>query len=276
MTDTLPSTTASSEGVTASRVSQWDHSGRFVLVSMVVVALACVAAYFIAIPVMATVVSNRLPESTLDVVSVQTLRSLDASVLGGSEVPAARQTALTDAFAAMRWPDSRSRPHRLHFRKSDRLGANALALPSGDVVVTDALVNLATDDREILAVLAHEAGHVTRRHGVRSMIQASALTLLVAWVVGDVSALAVAAPTALLEARYSRAFERDADDYAVRALRLNDISPRYFADALSRLEAEHARRGQAEGTLLSYLATHPTTDDRIRRLQEQAGDASRP
>ena len=40
----------------------------------------------------------------------------------------------------------------------------ALALPGGIIVVTDDMVNLAANDPELLAVLAHEMGHLRGRH----------------------------------------------------------------------------------------------------------------
>lgn len=49
-----------------------------------------------------------------------------------------------------------------------QIGANAFALPDGTLVVTDELVELAGDnDDEVLAVLAHELGHIHERHGLR-------------------------------------------------------------------------------------------------------------
>ena len=66
----------------------------------------------------------------------------------------------TAAFKKLAFPEATRQPYTLVFRKSDAIGANAMALPSGTIVVTDGLVTLAEDDREILGVLAHEAGHV--------------------------------------------------------------------------------------------------------------------
>ena len=47
--------------------------------------------------------------------------------------------------------------------------------------MTDGLVHLSKDDRELLGVLAHEAGHIARRHGVRHLLQSSAVTAFIAW-----------------------------------------------------------------------------------------------
>ncbi len=245
-------------------LSRWERSWTLALASVGLVALAAVLAYVYGLPAVATGVANRLPPSALDVLSTHTLWALDARWLDPSELAAARRSDLAGQFQRMRWPSAPARLE-LQFRRSDTLGANAFALPSGLIVVTDALVSLAADDRELLAVLAHEAAHVDQRHGVRSMLQASALTLLVTWYVGDISALAVAAPTALLQTRYSRTFERDADRYAVRALRLNGISPQHFADVLSRIQAVADREGHIA---LPYLSTHPATAERVARLRE--------
>ena len=48
-----------------------------------------------------------------------------------------------------------------------------LALPSGVVIVTDDLVALAKDADDVVAVLAHEVGHLEGRHGVRAVIQSA-------------------------------------------------------------------------------------------------------
>ena len=111
-----------------------------------------------------------------------------------------------------------------------------MALPSGTLIVTDAFVMLAANDDEIVSVLAHEAGHVEHHHGLRLVFQNSVVALVITWLVGDVSTLLAAAPTALLQAKYSRDFERDADAYAVctpsfqqhrnRALRHDARTPR--------------------------------------------------
>ncbi len=62
----------------------------------------------------------------------------------------------------------------VEFRASPIIGANAFALPGGIVIVTDQLMQLAEHDDEILAVLAHEIGHVKHRHVLRGLPQDSA------------------------------------------------------------------------------------------------------
>jgi Zn-dependent protease with chaperone function len=45
-------------------------------------------------------------------------------------------------------------------------------------VVTDGLVELARNNDEIAAVLAHEVGHVKLRHGLRHVLQNSVTVLI--------------------------------------------------------------------------------------------------
>jgi predicted Zn-dependent protease len=150
------------------------------------------------------------------------------------------------------------------FRNSEAIGANAMALQASTIIVTDGLVQLAQDDREILGVLAHEAGHIDRRHNLRGLIQNSLISMLLALVVGDVSAIAATASSSLLEASYSRDLEREADAYAIEILRANRIPLKHLADMLRRLETSAGIVGTSSA--LRYLSTHPATDERIRQL----------
>ncbi|MGB7217709.1 MAG: M48 family metallopeptidase [Vicinamibacterales bacterium] len=252
------------------RVSQWDSRPPWWMTAAGVgLVLALVAAYRYGTPLAAGFVADHVPPAIVETLSEGTLQALDSQVLGPSTLPASRQSELVAAFDRIRLPGrAAGQVYRIVFRGSAELGANAMALPSGTIVVTDGLVTLAGDDREILAVLAHEAGHVDHRHGLRSIVQGSIVSLLFAWVAGDSRSLVAKAPAALLQAKYSRDLEREADDYAADALRANNISVRYLASFLERLDAASATSPGA-GAALPYLSTHPATKERLDRLRSQ-------
>src|SRR4029077_985450 len=95
--------------------------------------------------------------------------------------------------------------YRLEFRACKGMGPNAFALPGGAIVLTDDLVELAENDAQISAVLAHEIGHVRNRHGLRLALQATGLSALIAALAGDavsITSLAATLPTALLQSGY--------------------------------------------------------------------------
>jgi Zn-dependent protease with chaperone function len=82
-------------------------------------------------------------------------------------------------------------------------------------------------------VLAHEAGHVIGRHGLRQVLQNSMTTLFVLYATGDASSLGVALPVVLVQAGYSREFEAEADRFALDLLRA-----RYRQRSLRRHSAQ--------------------------------------
>jgi Zn-dependent protease with chaperone function len=224
------------------------------------------------VPAAAEQVALRIPPSTETDLGRHTLASLDRYSMQPSQVPAPRQKALTDEFNALAAGAPDLPPHRLVFRSSPRIGPNAFALPGGTIVITDQLVNLAQSDQEVMAVLAHELGHLAHRHVMRQLLQGSATALIIAGVTGDVTSttsLAASAPIVLLQAKFSRDFEREADRYGIALLRKDHISPRNFGLILERLEkvakAKH-RRG-----LPGFLASHPPTKEREELVREAVG-----
>lgn len=254
------------QGIRETAVSQWETSWPWVAASVLVFLLVLFATYRYGIPMVAKAVAHQVPPAASQLLGREVLEWLDGGVLAPSALPQARQDAIAAQFRRLQAPaTASSASYRVLFRKSDLLGPNALALPSGAIVVTDALVALAQDDREILGVLAHEAGHVDRRHGLRQMLQDSLIGLLVAWYVGDVSTIAAAALTALMEAKYSRDLEREADAYAAVMLRANDIDVRFLIDLLRRLEEKAGSGGGPDA--LRYLSSHPATSERLEQLQ---------
>jgi TonB family protein len=143
---------------------------------------------------------------------------------------------------------------------------NAFALPGGIIVVTDELVQLAQNNEELAAVLAHELGHVEKRHGLQSVLRNSSALIVVSTVTGDLSTLSTFSgtlPFLLLQYGYDREFEREADAYAVGLLHDAHIDPINLATILQRLEKSRP----AEGPDFSYLSTHPATEERVKFVQ---------
>src|SRR5262245_35194005 len=246
------------------------------LAAIAIAAVALTAAYVWGLPAAAEWLAFQLPQKALREVGGGTLQLLDKAVLQRSALTTERQQSLRAAFGRLTVPGTTKSAYGIEFRTGGAISANALALPDGTIVVTDELVKLAGDDEEILAVLAHELGHLDRRHSVRMLIQGSIVAFVVAWYLGDVSGIAAGLPTLVLQARYSREHEREADRFAVAMLKANAISPRRLASMLARMEAardEAARKKQGKASPsksapeLDYLSSHPATAERIKELE---------
>ena len=245
------------------------------LASVVIAVVALTAAYIWGLPAVAEWLAYQLPEKALQDLGSGSLQFLDKALLKPSALPPERQQALRAAFGRLAVPGHAKTAYRIEFRKGGPIAANALALPDSTIVLTDELVELAGDDEEIFAVLSHELGHLNRRHSLRMLIQGSIVAFVVAWYIGDVSSVAAGLPTLVLQARYSREHEREADRFAVAMLKANAIAPWRLGTMLARMEAAREAEARKDGktpsptrsTGLDYLSSHPATAERIKELE---------
>lgn len=251
-----------------SAVVRWQRSWRIAAISVAAVALLLTAGYRWGLPWAAAHIAPRLPPALVAELSSQVMRLLDARALTPSRLPPARRQALEAAFARLAAQDGGLDGCRLLFRRGAELGPNAFALPDGRVVVLDELVDLAAGDDEVLAVLAHELGHVKHRHGLRQSLQSSVVAAVAAGWFGDVSSLFAGFSALLLESAYSRGFELEADAYGARLMLAQGGSPQALATMLEKLEKAHeARQAGAMPAAADWLSTHPETAERVSRLR---------
>jgi len=239
--------------------SRWN----VVLGSLAAVVLLSVAFVQWGVPAIANQVARVMPVQADRAIGMGTLDMFDRSLFEPSKLPAKRRNELSKEFAAMTAPLDDGHQYQLEFRNSQSIGANAFALPSGIVVMTDDLVKLAKSDEEIIAVLAHEIGHVRGRHALRQLLQAAGISALAVALLGDVSSISgiLSGAPALLHAKHSRDFEREADAFARQWLREHDIDETKFDAILCRMTKT---AGQSETEAIDYFSSHPPTDERVR------------
>jgi predicted Zn-dependent protease len=166
------------------------------------------------------------------------------------------------------------------FTVIDSPDVNAFALPGGYVYVTRGIMAYFSTEDEIAAVLGHEIGHVTARHGVRAhsrglLTQVSVSSVVKATplldnVLGRSAALGGAG--ALL-AGYSRDFELDADQLGAEYLAKAGYDPKAMLRVLEVLkdqEVVERDRAKAEGRepriYPGVFASHPKADDRLQEV----------
>lgn len=264
-------------------VAGWVHrlesSWRLAIVAIIVLAGVGWLAFRYGIPVAARHVAFMVPAALNERLGRDALEMLDRLVFDPSTLSSGRQEDIQTQFVAFLAAQGDGNNYRLEFRSSPEVGPNAFALPSGTIVMTDELVELAEDDREILGVLAHECGHIAERHTLRMVLQNSVIVVAFTLVSGDVSTISAiggSIPVFLLETRFSRLFEAAADDYAVRAMEAGGLEPHYLATMLERMAVQSI---EGEFEYLSYISSHPATKDRIAAItgdnSGEINDASR-
>lgn len=163
---------------------------------------------------------------------------------------------------------------RFQFHIAEAKELNAFAIPGGHVVVHTGLLDAVARPEELAGVLAHEIAHVTRRHSLRNMVESAGLALLIQALIGDASGLLAVATEGselLLRQKFSRDFEREADDTGWDYLVAAGIDPRGMIEFFRRLqkEAEQGAAAAVEGPL-NFLSTHPATAERIAHLEARA------
>jgi Zn-dependent protease with chaperone function len=164
-------------------------------------------------------------------------------------------------------PAVRDSGYTFKFHVLQDTNVNAFAMPGGNVVILTGLLEQAKTGEEVAGVLAHELAHVTRRHGLRNIIKSAGLLVLVQSLFGDTSGLAAVVAEGsryLLQQKFSRDFEREADDTGWTILVAADLDPRGMTRFFETMKILAAQSGQgAMDGSLSFLATHPASQERI-------------
>jgi beta-barrel assembly-enhancing protease len=149
---------------------------------------------------------------------------------------------------------------------------NAFALPGGYVFVNRGAIEVADNEAQLAAVMAHEISHVALRHGTA---QASKAQLLqgAAGIFGGIfggstggalltQGVALGAGSVLLH--YSRSDETQADVLGTQTLYDAGYDPRAMAQFFEKLESETKGKNPPQ-----FLSDHPNPGNRIERVDEE-------
>lgn len=242
------------------RVVLWQQNWQLSLLALVSLLAVLISGYQWGLPVVADKVAQHLPVSLEKKLGDETLAMLDKGYMSASKLDPVDQARLLRLFSGLQQPRGEKTPYRLEFRHS-KVGPNAFALPNGVIVMTDQLVMLARNDQAVLAVLGHELGHLQRRHSARRVLQALGVGVVMNLFMGDVSSALVAVPTFLLDKKYSRDFEREADIYAIDMMRVNGIPLTPMAEFFEKMKVMHADSDSADNQQVGKPVAHDDEDD---------------
>jgi predicted Zn-dependent protease len=249
-----------STGHRGTPVARLQQSWRATLLAAAGMAVVLVLLWRFALPLLADAIATAVPASVEQALGQRVLQELDQRYFATSTLSQAAQQRIATQFAQLAVTAGGAPQYRLLFRKS-RIGPNALALPSGQIVLTDELARLLDNENDaLMGVLAHELGHLQRRHLMRRVVHGAATGAAAMALFGDASALLATVPAVLLDLKYSRDAEIEADDYAAGLMAGAGLDPAQLAVALERLasDGEHTA---------AYLSSHPATAERVARLR---------
>ncbi|CCQ75333.1 M48 family metallopeptidase [Magnetospira sp. QH-2] len=146
---------------------------------------------------------------------------------------------------------------------------NALALPGGRMLLFRGLIEEVEHPNELVGVLAHEMGHLAKRHPTEMAVQAAGTSVLISLLIGDVTGGAALAllGESVINGVYSRDKEREADDLAVAIMTTAGWDPKPFARFFDRLAED---QGSLEETL-AWVSSHPLSENRATAIREIQG-----
>ncbi len=147
---------------------------------------------------------------------------------------------------------------------------NAMALPGGVILVTRGLLATLQTEAELMAVLAHELGHVELGHcfdQVKFELLARKLTRASYGHIADV------AVNLLLQHSFSKTLEDQADEYAYALLVQTSYDPRGVGGAFDRLlqaQGGGARQTSHANPIRDYWLSHPPLPLRKDKFAQRA------
>ena len=160
------------------------------------------------------------------------------------------------------------------FWVADYRELNAFALPGGPVWLHRGILHAATNESQVVGVLAHEIAHISQRHAAEQLTK----TTMANWGLGVLGALlgnnggATAARLAAgflangIFLKFSRDDEREADRVGLQMLTRAGWDPHGMVELFEILRREAKRD---PGTVEVFFSSHPPPQDRIAQLQAE-------
>jgi predicted Zn-dependent protease len=156
--------------------------------------------------------------------------------------------------------------------------ANAFALPGGKIGVNTGLLEIATNQDQLAAVIGHEVGHVLANHSNERLSQDYAVDTLLSLIymffsdeskVSDdiaIAALGLGAQYGVLMP-FSRTHESESDVIGLEFMAKAGFDPRQSVYLWRNMERA------SEGQPPEFLSTHPSHDTRIDDLKANMDQA---
>jgi beta-barrel assembly-enhancing protease len=146
---------------------------------------------------------------------------------------------------------------------------NAFAAPGGFIFVTRGALGLMASESELAGVLAHEIAHVDQKHVIDEIRRSSLIQTATdeADLRGPLLDRISELGSSLLFMGLSREDEMESDSLAVLYTTATGYQAAGLVRFLERLAAAEREAGATNPALREWLATHPSTTDRLEALR---------
>jgi len=170
--------------------------------------------------------------------------------------------------------DSMRKHMDIKFRILETDEINAFAAPNGYIYFTQGLLDVLETDDEIAFVIAHELGHIEKKHAVINYKRAQALSLFAAILIAGTSnnssdqakaSLFATVMANIIMKGYSRDQEKEADEMALTHLKRTNMD--YNAYRIVMGKFMDLRQNKVT-TIEKIFSTHPSPEERIANLEK--------
>lgn len=206
------------------------------------------------------VIADVIPTELQEEMGKSTIQSMEMSEFKPTSLSVYTQNKIKKHFESLM--GHRHKDIKLLFRNAHY--PNAFALPGNYIVLLDSLVKMSEDTvmySDVLGVLAHEAGHLKYKHSLKLMIKSALTAAIIGYFIGDFSSFVATLSQQLLSLSYSRAYEEQADDYAIQLLHQKNLPTLPLARLLQKISQQ-----SSEQNIPEFLSTHPITEERVKKI----------
>lgn len=154
-----------------------------------------------------------------------------------------------------------------HFTAVNDDSVNAMALPGGYIFITKGMLEKLDSEAQLAAVLAHEIVHVTAKHSASAMSNQIGIELALSAITTDktpeTAILVANVGSQLVQLRYSRSAEYEADMYGLDYMVKAGYDPNAMYEMMVMLENLNSQRP------VEFFSTHPNPENRKEKIQEK-------
>jgi predicted Zn-dependent protease len=228
----------------------------------------------------ASIVRNLVPAASLEKAALQQYGQLRAQAVGRNallpedDVQAKRVQRIAKELLphTHKW-NSRAKDWPWEVMVVKTPTVNALCMPGGKIAVFTGIIDtLKLTDDELAVVLGHEMAHALREHArarAAKVTLTNVGTLAVGLVIGGNVGELARQGGGLLNLKFNRDDERDADLIGM------EIAARAGYDPEAGITLWQKMAQVARGAPPTWLSTHPSSEDRVRRMKAAMKDVAK-
>jgi beta-barrel assembly-enhancing protease len=218
------------------------------------------AIYFFLVPWLAVRLANKVPVSFEEKMGNGMFDALKT----GMTIDESKTAIINEFFTELHIPTKYN--IRVSVVKDDV--ANAFAMPGGNIVVYDKLLNGMNSYEELAALLSHEFTHVDNKHTTKSLFRQLGSTVFFSVILGDVGAISsviIGNADRLKGLSYGRSLEKEADLNGLQLLSERKIDCNGFIGLFTLLQKEVDASGTNEPA--EWISSHPDLQKRIEYVK---------